>query len=106
MRAAGACASILVFSMFGCAAEPDEGSVDDTTVDDSVDDAADTADTIDTIDQVDSVGNGSVDVELGVALAGSPIKVLRGVDRAGVFSTHEARVLKLHHGVKWSGVYI
>jgi adhesin HecA-like repeat protein len=36
----------------------------------------------------------------------SRITVERGVDRASVLSTHEARILKRDHGVKWSGVYI
>jgi hypothetical protein len=86
MRAPGACASILLFTVVACAAEPDGPPAD------SVDDSADPT---------------AVDpVETSVALAGSTIKVLRGVDRAGVFSTHEARVLKVHHGVRWSGVYI
>jgi Rv2525c-like, glycoside hydrolase-like domain len=34
------------------------------------------------------------------------IVVMRGVDRAGVLSTHEAKILKNDHGVKWTGVYI
>src|SRR5262249_2520988 len=34
------------------------------------------------------------------------IQVLRGVDRASVLSTHEARILHDKHGVKWTGVYI
>src|SRR5258706_11425674 len=40
------------------------------------------------------------------ALSATPIQVLRGVDRASVFSTGEARTLHDHHGVRWSGVYI
>lgn len=40
------------------------------------------------------------------AVTTAKISVMRGVDRAGVFSTHEAEVLKRDHGVKWSGVYI
>jgi len=35
-----------------------------------------------------------------------PIKVLRGVDRAGAFSTAEAKTLAASDAVKWSGVYI
>jgi hypothetical protein len=36
----------------------------------------------------------------------STITVERGVDRAGAFSPHEARILARDHGVKWTGVYI
>src|SRR5262252_7430043 len=34
------------------------------------------------------------------------IRVERGVDRASVLSTHEARILHADHGVRWSGVYL
>lgn len=34
------------------------------------------------------------------------IRIERGVDRASVLSTHEARILKHDHGVEWTGVYI
>jgi hypothetical protein len=34
------------------------------------------------------------------------IRIERGVDRASVLSTHEARILHADHGVRWSGVYI
>ena len=40
------------------------------------------------------------------ALALTKIQVLRGVDRAGVFTTAEAKVLHNQHGVRWTGVYI
>ena len=33
-------------------------------------------------------------------------RIERGVDRASVFSTHEARILERDHGVKWTGVYL
>jgi hypothetical protein len=34
------------------------------------------------------------------------IRVRRGVDRAGAFSDHEARLLRNDHGVTWTGAYI
>ena len=40
------------------------------------------------------------------AVTAPKISVMRGVDRAGVLSTREAKLLKTDHGVKWTGVYI
>src|SRR5256885_15940433 len=78
MRALGACFSICVFA--ACAADPADESTDDGS-----------------LDTTDS---------MGVPLVAQRIPILRGVDRAGVLSTHEARILKHDHGVRWTGVYI
>jgi hypothetical protein len=39
-------------------------------------------------------------------LARMALPILRGVDRAGVFSVGEAKTLHNKHGVRWTGVYI
>jgi hypothetical protein len=52
-------------------------------------------------------GDSTSDVDGGVDAPTPPmITVLRGVDRASVFSLAEAQVLKNNHAVKWTGVYI
>jgi hypothetical protein len=85
MRAPGACASILLFCVVGCAAD----ATPDTLTSDAIGDPI----------AADPIDDGNV------AYA-SHVQVLRGVDRASVFSPHEAHVLAASHGVKWSGVYI
>jgi len=67
------------------------GCMDDTAVDDP-----DTDDT-----ELDEPDDTPPLPELG-----RRVTVQRGVDRAGQFSVHEARILDHDHGVKWTGVYI
>ena len=78
----------------GCSDEIDTPAEDDGTF------AAEVADQ--PLDVVDA----NVDMTNADTLALARIRVLRGVDRASVFSTHQARVLHDAHGVRWTGVYI
>jgi len=94
MRARLGSALLLVLSCISCAGDDDEFTVDDDMFADEVaDEPLDTA----------AADMNMVNADI---LALARIRVLRGVDRAGVFSTREARVLKNDHGVRWTGVYI
>jgi len=46
------------------------------------------------------------DTTSAIEAATTSIPILRGTDRASAFSTHEARILKDNHFVRWTGVYI
>jgi len=83
----GLCAVLVAFAA-GCAADNDDESDDN---DDTV---------------VDPIDDGSHPDPEDLTAFAATVPVLRGVDRAGVFSTGEARLLKRDHGVRWTGVYI
>src|SRR5262245_32694327 len=87
MRARLGSALLLVLSCISCAGD------DDVFADEVADEPLDTA----------AADMNMVNADI---LALARIRVLRGVDRAGVFTTREARVLKNDHGVRWTGVYI
>jgi hypothetical protein len=87
MRALGA-----LFLVILCACGDEDFSVDDAIFADEV--------------AAEPVAVEVADMATADPIALARIRVLRGVDRAGVFSTREARVLKNDHNVRWTGVYI
>jgi len=54
----------------------------------------------------DTMPDGGVDPVVDAPPAAPVISVMRGVDRATVFTMAEAKLLANTHGVKWTGVYI
>src|ERR1041385_8118673 len=95
MRTASLGALLTVFS-FGCTADVDGYSVDDQTYADEV-----ANEPFDVTDHVLDTDPATAD-----PLALARIRVLRGTDRASVFTTTQAKRLKNDHGVRWTGVYI